>query len=1401
MAPDEQAGCFTRLFQRFQNHRSSQKDTIQGDTEAKPKCCSELSNGTRTPGAGDELRDATVPEPNVASPIHDGASQPTSVEPAVTDDIESANSQRNPSGATLSRSSISTPPHSTTTSYSIHKALWEKAYSDLKSDKKKAKYMEKYEELLSTVFLGRDEVNQGLGEEQMKELVALGLEKVERYKAAGELLGSKLEVVTAIKNILDIPMTKITHTALPWAIISSSVDVKANNIRYQILLKPVKAGAELYNSVGYVVSRIEWYSNFTDQLLRQERIGDEGPLTTIRKDIEARIIDLYQSLLFYQIKSVCFYYKKQLFVLARGILDLDDWSRDLQGVKDAEDHLLRDSSLYKLECLNDKVRDISMDQKTQKDIESFHGRLHAISHVDPENIEVPIDDLYAWTFRTDAFRRFSRWEEQDAPRRLWISGQAGTGKTMLLIGAIKQIQTSCLLKTASGDPPVLIYFFCQSSDDKLNNGAAPGLLQHLQKKFSSSGDKFIYDRHSIFTWQDILIDMLSDCDRVIVVIDAIDECDEVSRRYLRNFLDGILHMDNLSHVKWLISSRPMHELPASMPSKASERPRLLTLDDRILSPLINAYISRKMSDIQERATNKEHVVEIKDQLCERASNTFIWASLVIRKLEESPEFKWKRILAQIPDHLYQLYGFLLEGIEDQECKDVLAVAMLARRPLTLLEIEHLAGLETGMNAGKDSVILCKSFLTLRSDTVYLIHQSAQDWLIQHHYRLRNISLQGFHTSILQRSLEGLDEVLRENIYMLPHYGLLTQEVKPPTDNPLSSIRYSCQSWVYHLKESNITLPRDILDFLRAHFIHWLEAMALLGLLPETVEVVDVLQSLEAFHADPELADYLIDAKRFILKNLPVVTLAPLQLYVSALILTPMNSLVRSTGSLPSWICKPTQVDENWGCLLQILEHQSGVHSVAFSPDDRLLAGTDATGALHREVEHGYDSGHLTRVEFSPNKQSLVSGSSEGQIHIWDTKKWHRTQTLRPADLSCRISDTAFSPDSQMLTCSSEHTVNVWKKSSTTWNLQWNFNPSEEITSISFSCNGLLLGSAMWGHIIIWNMETGALHHTIQRLDSFTTVRFSTDNKSLLAGFRSDGVIIWDINDWSLKQIIPNADQYSIFSLSPDNNYIAAPGNNSITVMKADMGVIYQTLKGHHTGHIEEVTFSSDSRLLASCGSDKTIHLWAIAPGGFTDNPNHHSELITTVAFSTDGSLVATGARDSTIKIWDAETGHLISTMDNMGHSINTVKISPKNKLLASGSDDGSVTVRNIQTGESIVARNGCGSYQYERHIREIHFSRSSRLLAAVPVWDVEVWNTKTGNLVKSALQGLAGEELQEALESLEQNMYWAKTKITVEDEIPYDDAQPSQQCQISIADGWVILGQQKRIWIPPEHRP
>ena len=182
-----------------------------------------------------------------------------------------------------------------------------------------------------------------------------------------------------------------------------------------------------------------------------------------------------------------------------------------------------------------------------------------------------------------------------------------------------------------------------------------------------------------------------------------------------------------------------------------------------------------------------------------------------------------------------------------------------------------------------------------------------------------------------------------------------------------------------------------------------------------------------------------DAVRFALYNRYPIENAPLQAYVSALIFSPINSLIREEFSKeePIWVNLKPIIETSWSPCMQTLEGHGGwVNSVAFSPDGRqIVSGSgDGTvkvwdresGACAQTLKgHG---GWVPSVAFSPDGRQIVSGSGDGTVKVWDRESGACTQTLDGH--GGWVNSVAFSPDGrQIVSGSGDGTVKVWDRES------------------------------------------------------------------------------------------------------------------------------------------------------------------------------------------------------------------------------------------------------------------------------------------------------------------------------------------------------------------------------------
>jgi hypothetical protein len=656
-------------------------------------------------------------------------------------------------------------------SMSIHPVhLWDLAYDSLKTEV--PKLVDAYERITShemdelpsdgsattsraTSGTQKNEIEQNDPEKrwlQMDKAVQAGLKRTEKEAKAKKGLDTIVNIVLSIKPIVDSSLQAIPHAALAWSGCCFAL---------QILLNPVQQTSTNRDGIIYVARRMNWYLQLSNLLLNRTK---SAKFDGARSELHGQIVDLYKSILLYQMQSVCSYYRR-ILSFVRDLVKLDDWDGKLTDIKESEKNFRHDSDAYRAQYQIEILKGISEaiehqavvreEMKLNEDNQKFiHGLLLTDPSVDMRRIETRKDKLlensYVWILQRP---EFLNWRDGEGGQLLWVKGEPGKGKTMLAIGLIRE-----LLKD-KWDNDYLSFFFCEAGSPTSNNAAAVlrgllfqlvsqqiSLIEHVRKPYERAGAS-LFDPKGQNTYiylLEIFTDMLKDADlkRIHLVVDALDEC-EVGLPQLLDFIGNVSQSNR--QVKWLVTSRPRRDIV--------EHLRVLRLHTHCVeldlgqnaqdnvANAVNAYIAHKVQELSRRKGYSAPVeLEIKRHLEQKADGTFLWVALVCQQLADPMTLSYNtlRILEGIPRGLKKVYELMLEkmtALEDKEdlkiCTQILAAATLAHEPLCTEELISLANPSKKMSSNpqflNEFIELSGSFLIIREKFVYFIHQSARQF--------------------------------------------------------------------------------------------------------------------------------------------------------------------------------------------------------------------------------------------------------------------------------------------------------------------------------------------------------------------------------------------------------------------------------------------------------------------------------------------------------------------------------------------------------------------------------------------------------------------------------------------------------------------------------------------------
>ncbi|KUL81610.1 hypothetical protein ZTR_10658 [Talaromyces verruculosus] len=430
-----------------------------------------------------------------------------------------------------------------------------------------------------------------------------------------------------------------------------------------------------------------------------------------------------------------------------------------------------------------------------------------------------IEKTCAWVLDSEEYQQW--W---NAPRNdlLWISADPGCGKSVLARSLIDDIFRSY-------DPNIsIVYFFFKDNDEQNQLSTAlcavlhqlfsnqRQLLQYALPSWESNGEKLTHETEDL--WRVFMEATTAPmAGKTICVLDALDECRVHDRGEL---IDKLRHFhaqyrsDKQNWLKFLATSRPYDDIKDRFQPITETSPKLHlrgeNKNDQI-NKEINHVVKIRVDELSKKLKLKSKTqLSLQQELLQMEHRTYLWLHLAIDDIHTTfrDSLQPDQVsINKIPRTVDAAYEKILDRVTPEQeatVRTILHVIIGARRPLHIQEMAMALAVDSSCEGiAKDSEIslrilgekirrLCGLFIFIKDSRVYLIHQTAREFLIRRVER----------PSSLKWYLEPNETEVRMTQICVRY--LLMDDLVNDGGHARDLLEYSSQNWADHFRA--ILLP-------------------------------------------------------------------------------------------------------------------------------------------------------------------------------------------------------------------------------------------------------------------------------------------------------------------------------------------------------------------------------------------------------------------------------------------------------------------------------------------------------------------------------------------------------------------------------------------------------------------
>ena len=253
------------------------------------------------------------------------------------------------------------------------------------------------------------------------------------------------------------------------------------------------------------------------------------------------------------------------------------------------------------------------------------------------------------------------------------------------------------------------------------------------------------------------------------------------------------------------------------------------------------------------------------------------------------------------------------------------------------------------------------------------------------------------------------------------------------------------------------------------------------------------------------------------------------------------------------------------------------------------------------------------------------------------------------------------------------------------------------------------------HLI--DLESGDLIAT--RAGDFKRLAFrpSSQPRQLATGDRHGIVLIWDLDSGEvLRDDLRHPRSISDIQYSPDGRwFVSSDLNGRISCRDANTYDLVRNLDVHF-GPVPSLSFSRDSKLLASGGVDHNIIVWNMATGEPCQTLVGHTNFISRVSFGR--GRIASTDQDGSLRLWRIESEHEILGLKPSGAPLDNAAFNSNGRRLTT-TQGNIVTVWDATRGTTKTKP--LVTFDQQRRVFDVAFLNDGTIVSAgengTKLWD------------------------------------------------------------------------------------